>query len=498
VYRDVESCLVAVRAKDRRFDGVFYSAVTSTGIYCRPSCPAITPKAANLRFYPTAAAAQSAGFRACKRCRPDATPGSPEWNMRGDVAARALRLIYDGTIEREGVPGLADRLGYSERQLQRICEAELGATPLALARSFRAQIARTLLESTSLAMPDVAYGAGFASVRQFNATVAEVYAMTPSDLRRRSGDAPAAIGGEMTVKLAVRGPLHVVGLFGHLVATAVPGVESWDEGWYRRSLRLAHGAGALSLCPAEGHVDCALELEDVRDLASALARARRLLDLDADPYAIDAHLAKDRSLAPLVRRAPGRRIPGAVDGAEFALRMVLGQQVSTAGARTTTARLAESLGEAHRSSHPSVTRLFPSPEAIAAARDADLPIPGGRRDTLRLLADSIATGKLDLSIGADRAEATSQLATLRGVGPWTCGQVLMRALGDPDVLLEGDLGVREAARQLGLTTPAALRERAERWRPWRSYAVQHLWGMGEHPINSLAGVSDRPTHKEKR
>src|SRR6476646_10694056 len=344
VHEDFERCLRAVQAKDARFDGWFFTAVVTTGIYCRPSCPA-TPKASNLRFYPSAAAAQAAGFRACKRCRPDASPGSPEWDVRSDLVARAVRLIADGVVDREGVPGLSARLGYSRRQLERLLFAELGAGPLGLARAQRAQTARLLVETTDLPLADVALAAGFGSVRQFNDVVREVFATTPGDLRSRARRSDAAPPGTIVLRLPFRKPLWPDNLFGHLVATAVPGVEEWRDGAYRRTLRLPHGTGVVALSPAGAHVACRLALTDLRDLSVAIARCRRLLDLDADPEAVDAQLSEDPVLAPLVAKAPGRRVPRTVDEQELALRAVLGQQVSTRAARTHAARLVTALGE---------------------------------------------------------------------------------------------------------------------------------------------------------
>ena len=332
----------AVQSKDARFDGWFYTAVVTTGIYCRPSCPVVPPKPENMRFYPSAAAAQQAGFRACKRCRPDATPGSPLWNERADLVARAMRLIADGVIDAGGVPGLAARLGYSVRQVERQLLAELGAGPLALARAQRAQTARLLIETSALPMADVAFAAGFASIRAFNDTVREVFALSPTELRRRAGRGqPAAAPGVLSLRLPFRLPLCPDNLFGHLAATAVPGVEEWRDGAYRRTLRLPHGRGIVALRPGPEHIGCQLALTDLRDLAIAISRCRRLLDLDADPVAVADLLSGDPQLAPLVAKAPGRRVPRTVDAAEFAIRAVLGQQVSTAAARTHAGRLAE-------------------------------------------------------------------------------------------------------------------------------------------------------------
>src|SRR6516162_1744434 len=343
---DAERCVRAVQAKDARFDGWFFTAVVTTGIYCRPSCPVVPPKPENMRFFPGAAAAQQAGFRACKRCRPDASPGSPQWNERADVVARAMRLIADGVIDRDGVPGLASRLGYSVRQVERQLLAELGAGPLALARAQRAQTARLLIETSSLPMGDIAFAAGFASIRAFNDTVREVFALSPTELRRRAGRGlPAAAPGILPLQLPLRTPLCPDNLFGHLAATAVPGVEEWRDGAYRRTLRLPHGPGVVSLTPGPEYIACQLALSDLRDLAMAISRCRRLLDLDADPVAVCDLLGGDPALAPLIEKAPGRRIPRTVDAAELAVRAVIGQQVSTAAARTLGARLARRYGE---------------------------------------------------------------------------------------------------------------------------------------------------------
>jgi AraC family transcriptional regulator of adaptative response / DNA-3-methyladenine glycosylase II len=481
----------AVTSRDRRFDGFFFTAVTSTGIYCRPSCPARTPARPNVRFYPTAAAAQGAGFRACKRCLPGAAPGSPEWDMRGDVAGRAMRLIDEGLVEREGVPGLADRLGYGERQLRRILQADLGAPPLALARAQRAGVARLLLETTELPVTDVAFAAGFASLRQFNDTIREIHDATPTELRergRRRGTLPSdgtAAGIEpndgprptrLTLRLARRDPFDLAALLAFLGPRTIPGVESVEGGTYHRSLRLPHGPGIAEIGDGGGVVACTLTLADPRDLAPAVARVRRLLDLDADPVAVRDALGPDPVLGPLVVASPGRRAPGAVDGFELAVRAIVGQQVSVASATRVVGRVAAALGTPLPRPAGGVTHLFPAADRIVEARDADLPVPAARRTTLRSLARAVADGRLDLGIGADRDAARAGLAAIPGIGPWTAGYVALRALGDPDVLLTGDLGVQRAAARLGLPADSAsLAEHGRRWAPWRSYATHHLW-----------------------
>ncbi|HXW87232.1 MAG TPA: DNA-3-methyladenine glycosylase 2 family protein [Streptosporangiaceae bacterium] len=489
MYEDTQRCMRAVQSKDARFDGWFFTAVLTTGIYCRPSCPVVPPKPENMRFFPSAAAAQQAGFRACKRCRPDASPGSPEWDVRADVVARAMRLIADGVMDDGGVPALASRLGYSVRQVERQLLAELGAGPLALARAQRAQTARLLIETTALPMGDVAFAAGFASIRTFNDTVREVFALAPSQLRERAGRAHAAVpAGTLSLRLPFRAPLHPDNLFGHLAATAVPGVEEWRDGGYRRTLRLPHGHGIVSLRPGPDHVSCQLLLTDLRDLASAISRCRRLLDLDADPQAVADLLGADEALAPLVSKAPGRRVPRTVDAAEFALRAVLGQQVSTAAARTHAGRLAQAYGEQVEDPGGGLTRLFPSVEVLADAGEAGLALPRARRESFAALAAALADGTVDLSVGSDWNEARLRLARLPGLGPWTVETIAMRALGDPDAFLPDDLGVRTAAAALGLpATPKTLTQRAAAWRPWRAYAVQYLWATSNHEINRLPG-----------
>ncbi|MFE6890942.1 AlkA N-terminal domain-containing protein [Streptomyces sp. NPDC057694] len=486
MHTDFERCVRAVQAKDTRFDGVFFTAVKTTRIYCRPGCPVVPPKPRNMEFYASAAACQQAGFRACKRCRPDTSPGSPEWNQRADLTARAMRLIGDGVVDRDGVPGLARLLGYSERQIERQLLAELGAGPLALARAQRAQTARLLVETTGLPMADIAFAAGFASIRAFNDTVREVYALTPSELRTRAPHSRTSTPGALTLRLPFRKPLNPDNLFGHLAATAVPGVEEWRDGSYRRTLRLPYGHGIVSLTPGPDHIGCRLVLTDQRDLTVAISRCRRMLDLDADPVAVDDRLRADPLLAPLVDKAPGRRVPRTVDEAEFAVRAVLGQQVSTAAARTHAARLVLAHGEPVEDPEGGLTHLFPTPGALASLDPESLALPRSRRATLLTLVRQLADGELTLGPESDWDEARARLTALPGFGPWTVEAIAMRALGDPDAFLPTDLGMRRAAKELGLPhTPAALTARAAAWRPWRAYATQYLWATDDHPINFL-------------
>ncbi|TYL51576.1 DNA-3-methyladenine glycosylase 2 family protein [Nocardioides sp. BGMRC 2183] len=477
---DPEACYAAVRSRDRRFDGVFYIAVRTTGIYCRPSCPARTPAATNVSFHRSAAAAQGAGYRACKRCLPDAVPGSPDWDVTATVAGRAMRLIADGIVDREGVDGLAGRLGYSNRHLGRLLRAELGAGPLALARTQRAQTARVLVETTELPFADIAFASGFSSVRQFNDTLREIYATTPSGLRGRRGrPALPRSGGSIGLRLAVRAPFAGVALGRFLAARAVPGVERVDlaEGraTYRRTLRLPHAPGLLEVdlvdVPVGGsaQLDVQLRLDDLRDTAAALSRARRLVDADADPLAVAEHLGADPALAPLIARRPGLRVPGHVDGDELAVRAVLGQQVSVAGARTVACRLVADHGTPYDAGVDGLTHLFPDAGRVASLTPERLPMPRARGRALAGLGAALADGRVVLDRGPDRDDVRRALLDLPGIGPWTADYIALRALGHPDVFMATDLGVRHAMAALGGEPEPA------RWAPWRSYAQLHLW-----------------------
>ncbi len=487
MHDDFDRCYRAVQSKDARFDGWFVIAVLSTGIYCRPSCPARTPLPRNVAFYASSAAAQRAGFRSCKRCRPDASPGSPEWNIRGDVVARAMRLIADGTVDRTGVTGLASQLGYTTRQLERLLNAEVGAGPLALARAQRAQTARVLIETTVLPFGDVAFGAGFSSIRQFNDTVREVFDVTPTELRRRSapgtgtGTTPP---GSLHLRLPARMPFAFEGVFGHLAATAVRGVEEVKSGVFRRSLRLPLGNAIVALAPAPDHVQCTLTLNDFRDLTVAIARCRRMLDLDADPEAVDTALSDDEALRPLIQKAPGQRVPRTPDENEMAVRAVLGQQVSTRAARTLAARLVQQYGTAVEDPGGGLTHVFPSMAQLAEIDPSRLAMPASRRRSLLALVEALNSHDISLDVGSDWEQAKRQLLSLPGIGPWTAEIIAMRALGDPDAFPAADLGVRVAAKQVGLTDDVrSLENLSGRWRPWRAYATQYLWTALEHPVN---------------
>ncbi|GAA2450008.1 DNA-3-methyladenine glycosylase 2 family protein [Streptomyces macrosporus] len=480
---DDESRYEAVRSRDERFDGVFFTGVLTTGIYCRPSCPAVTPKRRNVRFFPSAAAAQRAGLRACRRCRPDAVPGSAEWNVRADLVGRAMRMIADGIVDREGVEGLARRLGYSVRQVRRQLTAELGAGPVALARAQRAHTARVLLQTTTLPVTEIAFASGFASVRQFNDTIREIHARTPRELRAAGRGRPVAEGGGVALRLAYRGPYAAGEVFAFLGRRAVPGVEEvvGEPGarTYRRTLALPYGHGIAEVEEAGGDagggagggwLPCRLHLTDLRDLTTAVQRVRRLFDLDADPYAVAERLGADPMVGPLVRRLPGLRSPGTVDPHELAVRAVLGRRTTAGAARALAGALVAAYGKPLPAPDGALTHLFPAPDNLAEAPLAELDVPESRRRTIREVAGALADGTVVLDPGADREEAERALLALPGVDPWTAGWVRMRALGDPDVFLPCDADLRH-----GPARPADAAERAEGWRPWRSYALHHLW-----------------------
>ena len=490
---DPERRYAAMASRDERFDGRFFVAVTSTGIYCRPSCPVPPPKRRNVRFYATAEAAEAGGFRACRRCRPEASPDSPDWDVRADLVGRALRLIAEGVVDAEGVSGLAQRLATSQRQLHRAFVEELGIGPLAVARSRRARLAKQLLEQTDLRGAEVAFAAGFSSIRAYNDTVRRVFRRSPGEIRARRRRADVPEGG-LTLRLAYRPPFAAEPLFRFLGDRAIPGVETFDGARLRRSIRMRDGSATLiGLTPDPEHPHVTLEVSpgEPPELAAVVQAARRLLDLDADPVTIDDRLARDPALRRSVREHPGLRLPGAVDGFELAVRAVLGQQVSVRGARTMAGRLVAAAGTPLQPNERAegITHLFPTAEQVATASFDGIGLTGRRAATLRQLAELVAGADLDLSGHADPEVALDKLLAIPGVGGWTASYVAMRALRDPDAFPATDLGIRAGLEAAGLPTmPAAVEERAERWRPWRGYAAMHLWQLAWQGHTSRAPV----------
>lgn len=434
--QDFESWYRAAESRDERFDGVVYIGVRSTGIYCRPSCPATMPKRSNVSFFPTAAGAQAAGFRACRRCRPEIAPGSPEWDARADVVGRAMRLIADGVVDREGVEGLSRRLGYTSRHIHRQLVEEVGVGPLAVARAHRAQTARMLLDATQMPMADVAFASGFASVRQFNDVTRQVFGATPSQLRSRSKQPP--MNGGVSVRMPFRSPYAIEGTLRFLGARCVPGVEVVSDGIYRRTVRLPHEYGLVELLPGDDHFTCRTQVRDVRDLGTLVQRCRSFLDLNCDPAAIHDVLGGDPCLRPALAQLPGLRVVGTLDAHELAVRAVLGQQVSVKAARTAAQRLVELIGPPVDTAVHGLTHLFPSAETIAEADLSPIGMPESRRRAVIRLAQALAAGDLVLDAGADRNDVRGRLLAMPGIGPWTASYIAMRALNDPDAFLPGD------------------------------------------------------------
>jgi len=483
---DPEVCYRALRTRDSRFDGRFFTAVRSTGIYCRPICPAPTPRRENCLFLACAAAAQEAGFRPCLRCRPEASPGTPAWQGTSATVSRALRLIAEGALDSGRVSELALRLGVGERHLRRLFVEHLGATPQAVAHTRRVLFAKKLLDETQLPISQVAFAAGFGSVRRFNSAMREAYARAPQALRqaRRSGpvtDAPGS-GSVIELKLAYRPPFDWEALVRFLAPRAIPGVETVSAAAYRHSFVLDGARGIAEVRPAaRGHQLLArIRTEGAAPLLGLVERLRRVFDLAADPDPIAAQLRRDPRLARRLAQRPCLRVPGAWDGFELAVRAILGQQVSVAAATRLAGRLVRAYGEPLRlgSEDAGLAYAFPTPEALMHADPRRLGLPRARAAAIAELARAVAKDHLHLDGCADLASAVRELSALPGIGPWTAQVVAMRALREPDAFPSGDLGLRRAladsARPL---SPARLEALAEAWRPWRAYAAMLLWSV---------------------
>lgn len=470
---DTDTCYRAVAARDRRFDGRFFVGVQTTGIYCRPVCPARTPARARCRFFGRAAEAEREGFRACLRCRPELAPGHGPVDAVPRLVASALARIDAGFLNDRSVDELGAALGVTARHLRRALADALGLSPVELAQSRRMALAKQLLQDSALSMAEVALASGFGSLRRFNALFRSRFGRPPSALRRSRAE-PA--GGSLSLRLDYRPPLDWESLLAFLAARATAGVEEVAGGAYRRTVRLGSRTGWIAARALPG--EPALRVEASLSLAGALmplvTRLRALFDLDALPHLVSSHLARDPRLRAAVRQRPGLRVPGAFDGFEAATRVVLGQQVSVAAATTVAGRLARGLGEAVVTPFPALDRLFPAPEAVAAAgedRIARLGMPGARARTLLALAGAVASGALRLDPGAGPAEL-ERLRALPGIGDWTAQVIAMRAFGDPDAFPAGDLAVRRALRGAAARDVEA---RSATWRPWRAYAALHLW-----------------------
>ena len=478
---DADAAYAALSARDPRFDGRVWFGVRTTGIYCRPVCPAQTPRRENVRFFAAPAAAVSAGYRACRRCRPDSAPGSRHWDHRGDLVGRALRLVADGVVDESGVAGLAARLSVSERHLHRTLVAEVGAGPLQLALSRRAQTARLLVEQTSLPLTDVAFAAGFASVRQFNDVMRREFGCPPSALRRAPVASLAASDPALVLRLRLRPPYDAAEVGSFLAARTVAGLESHDvdgSGWsHRRVVPLPARPAVVQVRVTADHAVVRSDA-DVRDTAALVRRVRRWLDLDCDPGAVADVLGRDAALAPLVAARPGLRVPTTVDPWETLVRAIIGQQVSVAGAATVLARLVAAQGRPVAEG----LRAFPAAVDVAALDPATVTgMPAARARAVVAAAAVVASGAVDLD-DPDRDAVASRLRAVPGIGPWTVEYLRLRGLGDPDAFPATDLVVRRSASALGLpSSDRGLSAHAQRWSPWRSYAAAHLWAAPARP-----------------
>lgn len=482
---DREHCRRASEARDRRFDGVFFCGVVTTGIYCRPICPVALPKPGNVDYYPSAAACEEAGFRPCRRCRPETAPGTPAWAGSATTVTRALRLIEDAAPAVLDVETLGARLGIGSRHLRRLFGRHLGASPLSVMRTRRVHFARRLIDETALPMSEIALASGFTSIRQFNQCIRETFGRPPTALRRasaRKGAGDAAGADHFTLRLPYRPPFDWEGLLAFLALRAIPGVEAVSEDRYRRVIATATAPGIAEVRNASdgSHLELRLWIDAPGELASCVERAKRLFDLSANPQRIASDLGRDPALAPRLAAHPGIRVPGAWDPFELVVRAVLGQQVSVRGATTLAGRLVVSFGKPLERACGSLTHVFPGAAVLAEADVAGIGLPRARAAAIRELARRVASGELHLGGEADVEETAARLQEIPGIGDWTAQYVAMRALGHTDAFPSTDLGLLRAASSARRLSPAALRERAEAWRPWRAYAARCLWSEPAH------------------
>jgi len=474
---DHTACYRALSLRDSRFDGRFFSCVKTTGIYCRPVCPARVPRPQNVIFLPTAFAAQEAGFRPCLRCRPETAPELGAWRGTSNTVSRALALIELGALDERDITALAERVGIGERQLRRLFQQHLGASPIAVAQTRRILLAKQLIHETRMPMTEIAYAAGFGSVRRFNETFRDMYGRPPSALRRGKA---AAASGQVELLLRYQAPYDWPAMLGFLRQRAIPGIESVRGEVYTRTIALGGQHGVVTVSPSDSNaLRATIQFPSVSGLPAILARLRRVFDLTADAIAIGEHLAADPLLAPLVAARPGLRVPGAWDGFELAIRAVLGQQITVVAARTLAARLVSTLGEPLAEPLEGLTHVFPAPETLAAADLSRLGVPRARAETLIAVARAAVA---DPDLFGDRSEldeAVVRLRAIRGVGEWTAQYIALRQLRQPDAFPATDLGIlRGLATRLGRKPDVReLLLHAERWRPWRAYAAQHLWAV---------------------
>jgi AraC family transcriptional regulator of adaptative response / DNA-3-methyladenine glycosylase II len=463
---DPKTCYRALRSRDARFDGRFFTAVKTTGVFCRPVCPARTPNRENCTFYPCAAAALEAGYRPCLRCRPEASPSSPAWGLTSATVARAVRLIGDGALDVAGVDELAARVGVGARHLRALFAEHLGASPLAVASTRRVLFAKKLLDETTLPITEIALSSGFSSLRRFNSAMSAAYGRPPRSIRRRVVRDEAGL----SLVLPHRRPFDFASLLGYLAPRAIPGVEAASDGSWRRTLSIDGAPGTIEVRETKGQLVARIDHPSPTALLSIVERLRNVFDLGADPAMIAAQLRRDPELATRLRRARGLRVPGAFDGFELAVRAILGQQVTVKGATQLTGRLVEAYGVRVRDEAP--THLFPGPDRLVDLDGARIGIPRARAAAISALARAVVDGDVSLDGSRDLDDTRRAMLALPGIGPWTVEYVAMRALRDPDAFPAGDLGLRRA---LGGIDARALEKRAERYRPFRAYAAMLLW-----------------------
>ena len=476
---DHDACYRALSQRDSRFDGRFFTAVKTTGIYCRPVCPARTPFSKNVVFYPTAAAAQEAGFRPCLRCRPETAPDMGAWRGTSNTVSRALSLIELGALDQGDVATLSERLGVGERQLRRLFRQHLGASPIAVAQTRRILLAKQLIHETRLPMAEIAFASGFGSVRRFNEAFQELFKRAPAERRRQGGDDVAwQTDGELSLLLRYQPPYDWTAMLGFLEQRAIPGMESVVDDCYTRAIALDGEQGTVSIRLGECNaLSAGIRVARLAAVPGIIARLRRVFDLAADPLAICAHLAKDSVLAPLVKKRPGLRVPGAWDGFELAVRAVLGQQISVTAAVRLAARLVAKYGEPLAVPRHGLTHCFPRPEALAKADLTKLGMPKARAATLSAVAAAVVADPDVFGANCGLEEAVQRLRAIRGVGEWTAQYIALRQLREPDAFPASDIGVLRALTDARGQRPKAAEvlARAENWRPWRAYAAQHLW-----------------------
>ncbi|HEY3888774.1 MAG TPA: AlkA N-terminal domain-containing protein [Caulobacteraceae bacterium] len=479
---DADACYRAFETRDARFDGRLFVGVKTTGIYCRPICPARTPKRENVRFFVSAAGAQAAGFRPCLRCRPETSPDSGAWRGSSSTVSRALSLIEDGALDECGVDALAARLGVGERQLRRLFQRKLGASPIAVAQTRRIHLAKQLIHETNLPMTQVALASGFGSTRRFNETFRRLFGRPPAALRRAHAPTDAT-GADVSLHLAYRPPYDWDGLLNFLKLRAIPGVERVETDAYVRSIALGGDPGLIRVEPADrNRLRVTVRFGRLSELPTIIARVRRVFDLAADPVAIGAHLSQDPALAPLVGARPGLRVPGAWDGFELAVRAILGQQITVTAATALAGKLVSAHGQPLPAPIEGLTHTFPTPQVLAGADIAALGMPRSRAAALSSLAAAVAADPAIFGPSRSLEAAVAQLKSLTGIGEWTAQYIAMRELREPDAFPAADIGLMRAlADETGRRpTPAELLARAERWRPWRAYAALHLWAGDTH------------------